>query len=313
MAVLCAAALWLLVSAASLKNEAAEERNLNYEELQSIYQAKVFPNDANIERTQADRKVVEDWLIAASNQLHQGDLALARLTPAGFKQKLQSRVRELSDHPGAAGGRIVAPNFYFGFNKYLGQSDSLPESDHVERLTFQLEVVNRVCQELYAANIMELKSVTREAFDDDSPAGGAADGAGAVTQRRRRRQADAGERRPAADVKRREESPYFSKQRFGFEFVARPAAFVDALNRLSKMELFVMVAEVELRKSGDQLVEREKAAKKDETAKRSGASEAEARIDPATLTHMQRIFTDPELEPPVSVKLAVDVYSFDGA
>jgi hypothetical protein len=100
-------------------------------------------------------------------------------------------------------------------------------------------------------------------------------------------------------------SGYFSKQRFSFEFVARPAAFIEALNRLAAMDLFVVVAETEIRKTSDPLAVVRGAAKKD-------ASGANVAVDPATLTHAERIVTDPELEPPVSVRLEVDVYSFEG-
>ena len=60
--------------------------------------------------------------------------------------------------------RVVAPGF-FGFDQYLGQSDSLPASEHVDRLTAQLTIIEKLCEELYAAGIMELRSVSREVFD----------------------------------------------------------------------------------------------------------------------------------------------------
>ncbi|MDD3545010.1 MAG: Amuc_1100 family pilus-like protein [Kiritimatiellae bacterium] len=305
MAALCAAALWLLWSAISVKNAAAEERNMNYEELQRIYGAKVFPNEANISRVREDQKALEEWLVAASNLLHKGDLAVDKKTPASFKQALQRSVRELSDHPGAAGGKIVAANFYFGFDRYLGQSDSLPDAEHVDRLTEQLAIIEKICGELYAANIMELKAVGREAFDGAA----AAQETAAPTTRRRRRRDDAGaggQQSPGAGP--RAAGEYFSSQRFSFEFVTRPAAFIDALNRLSALDLFVVVAEVNLRKAGDSLRKNPLEA----GSKDAGAGGDAVAVDPASLTHVQRIVTDPETDPPVEVKLEIDVYSFEG-
>lgn len=308
MAVLCAAAGWLLWSAVSVNNEAAEERNMNYEDLQRIYQASVFPSEANINRVREDKKALAEWLATASNLLHKGDLVIGKKTPAGFKQVLQESVRELSGHPGAVNGKIVGPNFYFGFDRYLGQSDSLPETEQVDRLTFQMAVIEKICKELYAANIMELRSVTREAFDG-GPAAQAAETALATTRRRRRRdEGDAA--RPSAQGAAAAAGEYFSKQRFSFEFVTRPAAFIDALNRLSAMELFAVVAEVDLRKSSDPLATQPSAGGKDARTGRSGGEAAA--VDPASLTHVQRIVTDPEIEPPINVKLELDVYSFEG-
>ena len=61
--------------------------------------------------------------------------------------------------------------------------------------------------------------------------------------------------------------------------------------------------------TGDPLAARN-AARKESAAKPGDAKTAV--VDPATLTHVERIVTDPELEPPVSVKIDVDVYSFEG-
>ncbi|MDD4101773.1 MAG: Amuc_1100 family pilus-like protein [Kiritimatiellae bacterium] len=308
MAAMCVAAGWLLLRAVSVKNDAAEERNMNYEDLQHIYRAKVFPSDANINRVREDQKVLEGWLVTASNLLHKGDLVIDKKTPAGFKQVLQESVRDLSAHPGAVNGRIVGPNSYFGFDRYLGQSDSLPEQEHVDRLTLQLAVIEKICTELYAANIMELRTVTREMFDGGDTA--QAMDTGSTTRRRRRRDDEGSDRQQAPSAALANAGEYFSKQRFSFEFVTRPSAFIEVLNRLSALDLFVVVAEVELRKTSDTLTARQTAGGKDA---RSGRTDADAvAVDPASLTHIQRIVTDPELEPPVNVKLEIDVYSFEG-
>lgn len=307
MAGVCLTAGWFLLAAIGEKNTAAEERNQTYEELQEIFRAKVFPSDENIARVSENQKALESWLATASNLLHKGELRVESKSPTGFKQELQATVRELSAHPGTVNGKIVASGFNFGFDKYLGQSDSLPTSEHVNRLAAQLAIIDRVCRELFASNIMELKGVARETFDEGA-AGGASSGEEPSARRTgRRRPRDDDDAAPAVQQKVAEsvKSGYFSKQRFSFEFVARPAAFIEALNRLAAMDLFVVVAETEIRKTSDPLAVVRGAAKKD-------ASGANVAVDPATLTHAERIVTDPELEPPVNVRLEVDVYSFEG-
>lgn len=313
MAAVCLGAGWFLVTSMKAKSDAADERNQAHEQLQGIYHAKVFPSQENIARVSEDRKALEAWLVTASNLVHKGDLQVEPKTPTSFKQALQATVRALSTHPGTVQGKVVAAGFNFGFDKYLGQSDSLPVPEHVDRLTGQLAIIERICKELYGANILELKTVTREIFDEkggaavqtqEEPSGG--------SSRRRRRRDDSGESAAPA-VKAGARSEFFSSQRFSFEFQARPAAFIAALNKLAAMDLFVVVAEAELRKTSDPLAQL--SAKKKESAAGTGATgqgAAAAPIDPATLTHVERIVTDPELEPPVNVKLDIDVYSFEG-
>jgi len=308
MTAVCLGTGWFLFSAMLAKNAAAEERNQAYTEVQGVYRGKIFPSAETIARVHEDQKALETWLVTASNLVHKGDLPVEPKSPTGFKQTLQATVRALSSHPGAVNGKVVASGFHFGFDKYLGQSDSLPSAEHVDRLTRQLVMIEMLCKELYAANILELKAVSRETFEELAAPGQQREEPQPSNRRRRRRDEDAAAPAPAAAVVR-ETSGYFSKQRFTFEFLARPSSFIAALNRLAAMELFVVVAETEFRKTDDPLAKRGSANKKKEGAAQGGS---EVVVDPATLTHVERLVTDPDLEPPVSVKLEIDVYSFEG-
>jgi len=73
----------------------------------------------------------------------------------------------------------------------------------------------------------------------------------------------------------------------------------------------VVVAEAEIRKAADPLAQFN-AKKKEGAAKTNPDGTPAVTVDPATLSHVERIVTDPELEPPVNVKLDIDVYSFEG-
>ena len=171
-AAVCGVAGWFLFTQTAAKNRAAEERDQAYQELQKIYRGKVFPSDENIARVGEDQKVLEGWLVTASNQLHKGDLQIEPKTPTSFKQALQATVRKLSAQPGAVQGKVVAPGFNFGFDQYLGQSDSLPATEHVNRLTAQLTIIEKLCEGFMQPDIMELKSVSREVFDVVKRGGG---------------------------------------------------------------------------------------------------------------------------------------------
>jgi hypothetical protein len=301
MAAVCLGAGWFLFSAMMAKSAAAGERNQNYQELQSLYSAKVFPSAENIARVSEDQKVIEAWLATASNLVHKGELQVEQKSPTVFKQTLQATVRRLSAQPGAVNGKVVAAGFNFGFDKYLGTSDSLPASEHVEQLAQQLTIIELLSKALFSANILSLDAVARETFDEQS-----AEQSKQEEQPRKRRRRDDSARTQAPAPSAAKDGEYFSKQRFTFEFHARPAAFIEALNRLAALDLFVVVAETEFRKTEDPL------AKRTTKKKEGGSPESQAVADPSKLSHVDRIVTDPELEPPVSVKLDIDVYSFKG-
>jgi len=308
MGVVCLGAGWFLFSAMSVRSAAAEERNQASDELKRIYNAKVFPSAENIKRVREDKKALEGWLEATSNLVHKGDLTIDEKTPAGFKQSLQATVRALSAYPGTVKGKVVESDFKFGFDQYLGESDSLPKSEHVGRLTLQLTTIEMICKELYKANILSLESITRETFEEAvvEP----------VQREEPRRRSNRRDKQAA-----REDTPaqaasaageFFSKQRFTFVFRARPGAFIEALNRLAAMDLFVVVAETEFRKTGDPLQKYDARKKTNDKASSAEAPGGAVAVDLAKIPHVDRIVTDPEIEPPVSVKLDVDIYSFEG-
>lgn len=312
MAVVCLVAGWFLFSAMMKKGAAADARNEAYGELKNIYSSKVFPNEPNIVRVKEDQKALEAWLGTVSNLVHKGDLQVDKESPTSFKQLLLDTVRALSAQPGSIGGKVVPAGFFFGFDKYLGESASLPAPEHVDRLTRQLKIIEMICKELYAAKILSIEAVSRETFEEGASADKAQDDS-ASGKKKRSKKDDAS--RGKAAVKQHaapsaQTSDLFTKQRFTFVFKARPEAFVDALNRLAAMDLFVVVAETEFRKADDPLTKREAAKKAKESSSSAGA--AAAPVDPASVPHAERIVTDPGLEPPVSVKIDVDVFSFEG-
>lgn len=299
---------WFFVKALAAKSAAESERNADCEALQNIFRAKVFPCKENIEQVGQDRESLSNWVESASSLLSKGRLSVDKKTPTGFKQELQATVRHLSAQPGGVNGKVVAPEFYFGFDQYLGQSDSLPASENVDRLAVQLAIIERVCKELYAAKILALNRVTREVFDS-AQASGESQHEDAGRRRRRDRDTSTTATGTRPDVAAGVESEYYKTQRFSFEFKARPAAFIEVLNRLAKMELFCSIESLEMVKESDSL--KDYATKKSGTRPGVGADQ-NVEVDLATKPHGERIVTDPELEPPVTVKIELVVYSFEG-
>ncbi len=305
-ALACMLVGWLLIKAVLDRSGAAEGRNADYNRLQKIYADAVFPDDANIERIRQDKADVEEWLKKTGELLHEGDLPANNLTPATFKQKLQATVRRLSQQPGVRRGKVVIPGFNFGFDQYLGESDSLPEKEHVPRLDRQLSMIEQISHELYRAKVLAVDSVARETFDSAATVTTAPEESRRRGSRRRSSTAD-DEPAAAGSAPVQFELPdgLVSKESFTFEFTATPEAYVTALNRLAAMKLFTVVAENSFKKTGDQLAVMEQKPK-------SAVAAGEAQKAHSQLSYAERTVTNPNTDPPVSVKLVIDVYTFEG-
>lgn len=302
----------LFFMALSTSSGAAEQRDQAYEQLKALYQAKVFPSDANIKRIKEDQVVLEAWATEASNVLSRAAIRVEDLSPVRFKQELQQTVRELVAEKSPA-GKFVTPDFKFGFDRYM-DSDSLPQKSDVAQLAQQLKLIHLVVRELFASNIGKLTVVERDVFEAD-----AADKKSGSSSATPRRSAAAAARRPgqtpatgAAAAETDAMSPVLStmltRQKFTFGFQAKPSALIAALNRLAAMDAFLVVSGVEFIKAEDSILiaeqRKKEAAKAAEEAKTSAAS--------VTAPPGDRTVTDPGREPPLNVKLSVDVYLFKG-
>ena len=305
----------LFFMALSTSGEAEEKRDSAYDQLKSLYESKIFPSEKNIARIKEDKVVLEAWAMEVSNLLAKASVKVDDLTPVRFKQELQKTVRDLVVEKSPSGKNFVASDFMFGFDRYLGNSDSLPQSGDVAQLAQQLQLIRLVVRELYAANIVKLTSVDRDVFEADA-------------SEKRQGPSTTASRRPASASRRPGQNPNSNagaaavvsdamnpalsalliRQKFVFGFQAKPSALTGALNRLAAMEAFVVVSGVEFSKAEDSILLSEQ--RKKEVAK--AAEEVKTTPAPAAASARDRIVTDPEREPPMTVKLSVDVYLFKG-
>ena len=303
---LCMVAGVFVVLAISSANEAETQRNSLHDELQQVFQSKMFPSEENVKRVQEDQKALETWLNNVSNDLHVSESPVDEAqTPVRFKQVLQNTVRSLIADP-RAHKTVIASDFKFGFDKYLGESDSLPNKEHVVRLSQQLAVIQTLADALLSCKINKLERIGREMFDD---ADADKDKPQETGGRRRARQNTAQQPQKQAVVKSAEASDLYTKQQFVLEFQARPTEFAQVINRLASMDLFVVVSEVEFQKIDDPMTQREQ--RKKETAKKR-TDDTEKKVDLAKVPHSERIVSEPTLDPPVRVKVTLDVYTFTG-
>jgi hypothetical protein len=311
LGVACLGISVLFFKALSTSREAAEKRDLANEELKSLYQEKVFPKQENIKRIKDDQKELEAWEANVSNFLAKASIKADDLTPVRFKQALQDTVRTLASQKSVTLKPFVAGDFKFGFDRYLGDSDSLPQAADVSKLAQQLHLINAVVKELFAANITKLNVVEREVFE-----------------------AGAGERQPGRPGSTRPPRPgaafrpgqttttptdvgvnpvlssLLTRQKMTFGFQAKPSALMSVINRLVAMDAFVVISSVEFTKAGDAVFVAEE--RKKVILKALEESKAKGAAAPAALEARDRLVTDPEREPPLDVTLSVDVYLCKG-
>ena len=280
-------------------------------ELENLYRAKIFPNDENIKQMQEDQKTLGGWLEAATNRLAEGGVPLEDLSPALFKSKLTGDIREMAKQSCPTGVQArVGADFMFGFDKY--KEAVLPVKEDVPRLNQQLEMIKLIVTELNEAGIAKLDAVAREVFEDGS---GLAKTEAAPTPKKNKNRplpSDSEGAAPVGDAQQAMMSPalanLFSRQRFSVVFLAHPDTLADVLNRLSAMSMLTVVSDVEIKKTAESITRVADAAK---PAARDGAKPEEQPAEPAAAAASQ-IVTNPEDEPPVNVRLNLDVYSFKG-
>jgi hypothetical protein len=309
LGVACLGISVLFFKALSTSWEAAEQRDSAYGQLKSLYQTKVFPKQENIKRIKDDQKELEAWEASVSNFLAKSSIKADDLTPVRFKQALQNTVRTLASRKSPTMKPFVADDFKFGFDRYLGDSDSLPQTADVAKLAQQLHLVQAVVRELFDANITKLTVVEREVFEA---------GVG-------EKQGKTGSHSKAAykpgqntkkDVNANEEvvssvlGSMLTRQKMTFGFQAKPSALMSVINRLVAMDAFAVISSVEFTKAGDTVFLAEE--RKKVILKALQESKTKGATAPAALEARARLVTDPEREPPLDVTLSVDVYLCKG-
>lgn len=291
--------------------EAREARDTAFANLQNLYTANPFPSVENAERMRRDVAALERMRAALTNAVSALDVARPDLSPSRFMQELQTAVRDRlqARAPIVEGTRAVAPGFAFGFERYLAAGAPIPRQEHVPRLAQQLAIVEKLVDEVYAAQIGTLRALTRDTFDaasaDDA---GEADDARGSRRRSRRDGADEGSAAGGAGLIR---TPYYSAQRFTLEVTGRQHAICDLLNRLAAMKLFVIVTDIDLRKRGDDLRAPAAATTPAAAAPATAPGVTQAEQAPvSSLPPNQRLVAGVEIDPPIDARIELEVCDF---
>ena len=269
---------YLAYDAVSSRIEAEETLEEENAAFRRFNEAPVFPSAVSIDSVKSNEMAWGAWYDAAFALAGRGDRDLPTETPPVFKQRLQSTVRRLQSLPGETEGRLSAPTFFFGFEKYLGETDALPQPDDIPTLAAQLDFIEHFAEVLAEAGVREVKSLVR------------------------------------VDPKPDEECARHLD--YTVTFSTRPAGLIRTMNALAVAMRFVAVANFSFKETADSITPRLSAeAGKDAAGARGrgGRRGRRAAVEAETADEGKkenRIVTEPAVNSIFDVTMTVKVYDF---
>ena len=270
---------YLAYDASSSRTEAEatlEEENSSFNRFNN---APVFPSSASIESVKSNEMAWSIWYDTALSLAQRGDKDIPVETPPVFKQRLQSTVRRLQALNGEVSGRLSQPTFYFGFDKFLGEADALPQTSEIPVLAAQLDFIESFAEMLAESGVMEVKSLV------------------CVPQNP-------------------EDTECARHLDYKVTFASRPAGIVKTVNALAASTRFISIDGFSFRETGDAITPRLASDGKKEEASggrrgrrgRRGAAVEEEKVDDSRKEN--RVVTNPSANAVFDVSMTVKVYDF---
>jgi len=276
------------------QSEKSDDLESAKQNVERINKSKIAPEQASVEAFEANTSVLHTWTEESLALASAGDMAPEKgVTAASFKQRMVDDARELSKLPGF-GGPIVKEGFGFGFKDII-TGGSMPETSSLDTLQRQWSEIKTVVGILSSAGATELTYVSvaeKKAAEPEQDARGRKQG------------------RAAAEAPKE----MASAQSYEFRFLARPAAFVRALNAIAACDRFMTVDDFSLVRPEDALASVLGGGKdvKQESGRRkrrnsvAAAAEAEEKAE----TAKKGLVTDPASAAPFVATIALTTYDF---
>ncbi len=276
----------------------------------------IAPQQASVDAIDENCKNLAIWFDKAFDVAARGDKAF----PAGVSQaEFRNQLREESDEkrklPGAADGRLVAEDFDFGFKDILfeGKIPAAADIPVLQRQWDDIKLFVDTLAECGALQILRIEKEAPKAKEDEAAAE-------AQRQKNHRNRSGRNNRRGAqADE---EENQLADAKTYTVEFLARPPAFIRAVNAFAKTERFVVAELVSFERKEDALDailggkekdepqaaphRRRRAAQEQQEAAAQEQQEAAA----AQGAKKKGVVTDPVTEKPFTVTLKLVTYDF---
>ena len=294
-------------SAYSAKSEAEDAFESDSAAVRALLGAAISPDAASTKAVKDNSAALAGWTEAALSTASAGDRVVeADVNEAAFKQKLVDEARALSALPGGVDGKIVKPDFAFGFPDFV-TGDKLPEKEKLPQLQRQWADIRTVVEALADCGIVEIVRVEPILAKQPQASEQQKD---AKTNRRQRRRKDAEEAKPA-----------YTEEKYAIDFRAKPAALVKVVNAFATSQRFLVVETLDFAREGDMI-----GKALGEGDKKGGAEQQSARprrrrrgeqtgfgeAQPAEGAEEQDngVVNDPEKEDPFLVHAVVATYDF---
>lgn len=328
-AIIVAAGAMLFLSLRQMKYARAQ-RDAAVTTLKQLHSSNPFPSEANVATNRFNLKQSEAWFAQLTEELGKGGVAYdADLkSPPQFMQKLQrTQLALLQRAPTFKNPRalesseksIVAPDFMFGFDRYLKADASMPLPEDVSHLTQQLAMTERICDVLYGAGIVKLKKLERESFERASvPSGGFPVDAGSTTaagprtdRRRSSRERPSGDmsdlgKSGSAKTRSGMEPELYTSQRFKVELSSDEQAIAAVLNAFGTNDLFSVVQQCSFERRDDGVYMPSEADRAD-IVNENGVTITAKNRRPS-----ERMVSGSSLGTPIDSSFVIDVYTFKG-
>lgn len=301
---------WSAYAAKVAAIEGDDEGNDGLETVQQKAQAlsrkNVYPCPASVKAIEENTARLTAWQAEARKLASRGDHPIRMTTPAQFKTDLVADAKRLSALPGAVNGVLVKPDFAFGpFRSYIAEG-KMPTDAELPELQRRWDDVMLVVETLASCGVSELVNV-------DFKATAAKDDAQEKKAKMGGKKPSA-KKRPAAESAADSQPSAFS---YVFTFATRAPAFVKAVNALGTNERFMVIDGFTFTRTADPVAEALGVGDKREAARNAAAGRGRRGRRGAVVEEKKDaseeksgIVTDPALDAPFTVTLAVTVYDF---
>lgn len=238
---------WFIYQAMDEHSSIVDDLDSKRNSAERLTHGDIYPSPAAKAAVDENRRAYETWMESSRTLATAGDLVLPETTPPAFKTQLIDDAKELSLLPGGIDGKIVKPEFTFGFKDFIA-GGVLPSAANLPRLQREWNDVTNVVRQLAAAGIIEIVNIAVAApVEPPKPKPVAA---------RRAKKRVAGKAAAAAPATARVVAPEPDLTTMTVEFRTAPEGLVAALNRLVADRRYIAISDLTFEREKDEIVEK---------------------------------------------------------
>ena len=147
--------------------KAKKGRDKEFKELEAVFRDEVFPSATNVMALKENVRRLDETRGQMASALRAMNVpAPTNISASVFMRTLQDLAqKKVREAPIIEGKKCVAPDFTFGFERYLGPSPRMPRENEVPRLVQQLVFISALVDEMYASGVSQVTSIRRERFE----------------------------------------------------------------------------------------------------------------------------------------------------